>query len=319
MKYVLIGDPIGEEIVNSELKNDIKLSGLYQWANTFNTIGLQGDIKPLWRQEDLEKYDIVHINYTPSNIQLPTIINEALQNSSTKIILNVDLDVSKWSPNWAYHYNNMIREIKLADIVFHVEPTGQSIIQHMINTPVHLCPHPVDVKGIYDYILPLEDREDIISTIFHRYTADTLTQYLSQKNIPIRKIIFGMHKDNSKLVASQGMYDQTIYHLKFTEFIKELAKSRAGCDLYDGYSYGRVPIEFAALGIPSVISNKIGSSWLFPYTTIKPYDVIKANELFAKLLTDSAFADLVISTAHENCSYYSLKNSYNRFIEMVEL
>jgi len=318
MKYVLIGDPAGHEIANSGNKKEIQLSGLYQWANVFQKYGTKGNIEPIWRKEDLEKYDIIHINYTPSNIQLPTLIKHELKDSSTKIILNVDLDVSKWSPNWSYYYTIMTNEIKLADYIFHVEPIGQNILQYMINSNVDLCPHPVDVNGLFDYMLKLEDREDIISTIFHRYTSDTLIQFLAQQDIPLRKVIFGMHPNNSKLIGSQGMYDQTIYHLKFLDFIKEIAKSRLGCDMYDGFSYGRVPIEFAALGIPAVVSNRIHSSCLFPLTSIDPYDTIKANELFAKLLTNADFADLVISTAHEKCSYYSLKNSYDRFKTMIE-
>ncbi len=316
MKYILLGDPSSRDAANNI--NEIQLSGLYQWANVFNKYDVKGDVHPYWRREDLEKYDIIHINYTPSNIQLPTLIKDELGDSSTKIILNVDLDVSKWSQNWAYHIVNMVHEIKLADIVFHVEPVGQNAISYLIDSPVYLCPHPVDVSGMFDYILKLEDREDIIGTIFHRYTGETLTPFLAQKHIHLRKILFGLNVENKKLVASQGMYDQMIHSLKFKDFISELAKSRMGCDLYDGYSYGRTPIEFAALGIPAVISNKIGSSWLFPYTSVDPFDVTKAGDLFNKLLTDNEFADKVIKTAHEKCSFYSLKNSHKRFKKMVE-
>lgn len=318
MKYILIGDPIGRDLANSKNKDDIQLSGLYQWANVFEKYGLKGTIRPCWRKEDLEDYDIVHINYTPSNIQLPTVIKEELGDSSTKIVLNVDLDTSLWSRNWAPHITNMINEIKMADVVFHVEPVGQGLVQQLIDSPVNLCPHPVDVSGLYDYILPLEEREDMIGTIFHRYTGETITQYLSQKNIPLRRTLFGMQPQERKLAASQRMYDQLLFQMKFPYFIKELAKSRMGCDLYDGFSFGRVPIEFAALGIPAVISNRIGSSWLFPYTTVDPYDVIKAEKLFKKLLIDEKFANKVIKTAHERCSCYSLRNSYDRFQFMLD-
>lgn len=313
MKYLLLGNSSAFKDANGPNSQKIQLSGLYQWANVF-----KGDIEPYWRIEDLEKYDIVHINYTPSNIQLPTVIKDALKDSSTKIVLNVDLDVALWSRNWAPHIINMVHEIKLADIVFHVEPVGQSLVHKLTNKPVHLCPHPVDVNGLYDYILPLENREDMIGTIFHRYTGETMTQYLSQKDIPLRRVLFGIHEHETKLAAKQIMYDQFISQMTFPEYIKEIAKSRMGCDLYDGFSYGRAPIEFAALGIPSVVSNRIGSSWLFPYTIIDPFNVQKASELYTKLLTNADFADKVISTAHEKCSYYSLKNSYDRFKLMIE-
>jgi len=319
MKYILIGDPVGRDLVNTNNKHDVQLSGLYQWANVFQKYGLKGDINPYWKREDLEGYDIVHINYTPSNIQLPTIIKSELKDSSTKIVLNVDLDVSKWSSNWAYHLTNMTNEIKMADVVFHVEPVGCKAVSQLTDQQVNCCPHPVDVSGLYDHIMKLEDRQDMIGTIFHRYTGDTLTQFLTQKDIPLNKVIFGLHPNNTKLISSHGMYDQIIYHLKFMDFVKEISKSRMGCDLYDGYSFGRAPIEFAALGIPAVVSNRIGSSWLFPETAVDPFDVVGARKLFYRLLTDQEFVDNVISTAHQKCSYYSLRNSFNRFKTMMEI
>ena len=115
------------------------------------------------------------------------------------------------------------------------------------------------------------------------------------------------------------MYDQLIVQQIFPDFITEISKSRMGCDLYDGFSFGRVPIEFAALGIPAVISNRIGSSWLFPNTTVDPYDIVGAHKIFTKLLYDDNFTNQAIKTAHDNCSYYSLRNSYDRFQEMLDL
>ncbi len=318
MKYILIGDSKPFKQANGYDQNGLELSGLYLWSSTFKKYGLKGDIEPYWRIDDLEKYDVVHVNYTPSNVQIPMLIKQELKDSSTKLVLNVDLDVSKWSPVWANQFISMIHEIKLADIVFHVEPMGQIAIQKLTGVNVHLCPHPVDVSGLYDYILPMEERENMIGTIFHRYTLDSMTQYLAQKDIQMRKVLFGILPENKKTVAQLGMYDQLISQLRFQDYVKEVAKSRIGCDLYDGYSYGRAPIEFAALGIPSVVSNRIGSSWLFPKTVIDPHDINKAHELFTKLITDAEFANDVIKTAHEKCSYYSLKNSFDRFIEMVE-
>ena len=318
MKYLLIGDTDLFKQANGDNINGLELSGLFLWSSAFKKYGSIGDIEPYWRIDDLEKYDIVHVNYTPSNVQIPMLIKQELKDSSTKLVLNVDLDVSKWSPVWANQFISMIHELKLADIVFHVEPMGQIAIQKLTGVNVHLCPHPVDVSSLYDHILPLEERENIIGTIFHKYTLDSMTQYLAQKDIPIRKVLFGVPPVNKKIVAQLGMYDQLISQLNFQDYIKEIVKSRIGCDLYDGYSYGRAPIEFAALGIPSVVSNRIGSSWLFPYTVIDPYNINKAHELFTKLLTDDEFTNKVIKTAHEKCSYYSLKNSYDRFIEMVE-
>lgn len=319
MKYLLVGDPRGRDATNEGIdKDDIQLSGLYLWERAFNDNGDKGEIDTFWRKEDLENFDVVHINYTPSNIQLPTVVREQLgKDSSTKLVMNMDLDVARLSPNWAYHLTSMVNEMRMADILFHVEPRGAEILGHLIEKPFTVNPHPVDVTRLYDYIR--DEREPIIASIYHRYTADTLTQYIAQKNIPLRRVLFGYNAGKHQYVANQAMYDQIMPYMQFKDHVLEISKASIGCDLFNGFAYGRVPIEFAGLGIPSVVSNTIGASEvLFPYTSVDPFDVKGAEKLFKKLVSDTDFSDLVIRTAHEGCGNYSLTNSHQRFMQMLE-
>ena len=317
ISYILIGDSKGRDLANKS--NDLQLSGLYLWSNAFEKFGKEGKIDIFWRKEDLEDFDIVHINYTPSNIQLPSVIREELGNSSsTKIVMNVDLDISQMSASWAYHTPNMVRELKMADTVFHVEPKGAEILSQLLDREVKINPHPIDVSTMYDYIK--KEREPLIATLFHRYTGSTLIQYIAQRNIPLRRALFGYTPIGKQAaVANAGMFDQILMYMSFPEYIEEMSKAVMGCDLYSGYSYGRATIEMAALGIPAVVSNTIAASHLFPETSVHPFDTKGAEEKFKKIISDADFADEVIKTAHTGCSIYSLKNSYDRFIEILEL
>lgn len=318
LNYCLIGDPKGKSVVDAE-KGSLQLSGLYLWSRAFNQFGKGGDIEQYWRGEDLEEFDIVHVNYTPSNNQLPTIIkNELGTSSSTKLVLNVDLDIRYWGANWAYYLTNFTRDLKEADVLFHVEPHGAELIEHLIHKKVHVNPHPVDVSNIYDYMTETK-REPIIGTIFHRYFPNTIIPYAAQMNIPLRRVLFGFQPTGKQgIVANAGMFDQIIKYQYFKDYIKELAKCSLGCDLYEGYSYGRATIELAGLGIPSVVSNTIGASHLFPETSVDPYDVKGAEQLFIKLIENDDFRNHVILQAHERCKMYSIENSYKRFVEMME-
>jgi len=247
------------------------------------------------------------------------VIREELGNSSsTKIVMNVDLDISQMSASWAYHTPNMVRELKIADTVFHVEPKGAEILSHLLDREVKINPHPIDVSTMYDYIK--KEREPLIATLFHRYTGSTLIQYIAQRNIPLRRALFGYTPIGKQAaVANAGMFDQILMYMSFPEYIEEMSKAVMGCDLYSGYSYGRATIEMAALGIPAVVSNTIAASHLFPETSVHPFDTKGAEEKFKKIISDADFADEVIKTAHTGCSIYSLKNSYDRFIEILEL
>lgn len=319
MKYLLIGDPQTKEVATAgSNKNDVQLSGLFLWQRAFDENGSSGITELLWRKEDLENFDVVHINYTPSNIQLPTVVRDQLgTSSSTKLVINMDLDVARFSASWAYNSINMANEMKMADHLFHVEPRGAELLGHLLDKEISVNPHPVDVSRLYDHIR--NEREPMIGTIFHRYTGDTLTQYIAQRNVDLRRVLFGYIKTKQRYVANSGMYDQVIPYTTFKDHITEISKSAIGCDLFNGFAYGRAPIEFAGLSIPAVVSNTIGAAdLLYPYTSVDPFDVIGAEKLFKRLISDSDFADLVIKTAHDGCSFYSLKSSYHRFMQMLE-
>jgi len=315
LSYILIGDPKGKELANGT--NKLQLSGLYLWSSVFEQFGKSGTMDTLWRKEDLEDFDVVHINYTPSNLQLPELIKEELGNSSsTKIVMNVDLDVSIISQNWAYYTQVLTRGLKVVDKIFHVEPKGAQILSHLIDKEVEVCPHPVDVSMLYDHIK--KEREPMVGVLFHRYTPDTLIPYIALRGIPLRRVLFGYIASKPQTVANAGMYDNIMLYTNFQEHIEEFSKSGLGCDLYSGYSYGRATIEMAALGIPAVVSNTIAASSLFPETSVHPFDTKGAEEKFKKLISDEEFVNTVIETAHKGCGYYSLKSSYNRFIQMLE-
>ncbi len=317
LSYLLIGDPVGHEFANDN--KALKLSGLYLWKEAFRQHGKGGEINTFWRKEDLENYDIVHINYTPSNISLPTVVRTQLgKDSDTKLVINVDLDVSHWSASWAYHINELMRELPLADVVFHVEPHGANTLTHLLNQKVNTLPHPVDVTNLYDHIKP--EREPVIGSIFHRYTGETMAHYISQRNIPLRRVLFGYTPiAKQSMVANAGMFDQIFMQKGFTEHIEEFSKMAIGCDLYSGYTFGRAVVEMAALGIPAVVSNTIdASNHLFPDTTVSPFDTVAAEKVFKKLHEDQDFANMVIKQAHDLCGFYNLKNSYNRFVDMCQ-
>jgi len=317
LNYCLIGDNVGQNVVDAS-NDGLQLSGLYLWSQAFNLHGSSGRIDAIWRKEDLEDYDIIHVNYTPSNNQLPAVIKEELgTDSSTKLVVNVDLDIKYWGQNWAYNLHNFKTDLEAADVLFHVEPKGGELINQLFGLSVHTNPHPVDVRNLYDHMRSV--KEPVIGTIFHRYAPNTLLPYAAQKNIPLRRVLFGFQPTGKHgIVANAGMFDQILKYQHFKEYAIELAKCAIGFDLYDGYSYGRATIEMAGLGVPAVVSNTVHASHLFPMTSVDPYDTKGAEKILQKLSTDTEFCNEVILEAHEGCKMYSLENSYKRFIEMVE-
>lgn len=314
ISYCLIGDKLGASTIPGPTTPN--LSGLWLWAKAFREYGSDGDTQVIWRKEDLEEYDIIHINYTPSNMQLPSIIRDELGESDTKLIINVDLDVSYHGINWAYYEYLMKKELNMADLVFHVESIGAKYISELINKKVHVLPHPVDVSRLYDYIKI--DRKPQVACIFHRYHPDTLTPSIAWRDIPINKHLYNYTSKEGKFAASQGTWDKIHQVQPSLEYIQNVSNVMLGCDLYRGYTFGRSIVELAALGIPTLCSNTIeASNVLFPKTSVDPMDVSTAKQTAKKLYNDHEFAENVLKYAQEHCTWYSLKTRYEHMVNMV--
>ena len=311
LSYCLIGDPAAINGVKNS--GDVILSGLWQWGLAFDKYGKKGDVRLIRRKEDLEEYDVVHINMTAGNLALPQMVRDEIgDDSDTKLIVNVDFDVMQWGANWQYP-TLLTKAIDCADMIFHVETTGANILEHILNRKVHTLPHPVDIDGLDKY--KKTEREPTIATMWHRYIPDCTLPYFAQKDIPLYRILLGY----GAKIPTLAMYDFVYKPRGFIDTIETMSSATFGCDLYPGRTYGRAVVEFAALAVPCICSNTIEAArWCFPDLVIDPFDVAGAHKLFMELINDAEKHEEVYRYAYDAAGYYSQKNCYNRFVEAVE-
>lgn len=310
LSYCLIGDP--RAINGVKNSGDVVLSGLWQWSLAFDKYGKKGDVQLLRRKEEMEEFDLIHINMTAGNLALPQMVSDELKNSDTKLIVNIDFDVMQWGVNWRYP-TLLTKAIDCADMIFHVESTGANILEHTLNRKVHTLPHPVDVVGLDKY--KKIDREPTITTMWHRYIPDCTLPYFAQKDIPLYRVLLG-HQGR---VPTHSMYDYVYNPLPFTEGLEIMSCSSIGCDLYPGRSYGRSVIEFAALAVPCVCSNTIEASHrCFPDLMVDPFDVKGANQKFKDLIEDDGKLADAYKYAYEAAGYYSQESCYSRMVDIID-
>jgi hypothetical protein len=312
LNYCLIGDPVAAESIKNS--DDLVLSGLWQWSIAFDRNGSGGDVQLIRRKEELEEFDIIHVNMTGGNFALLHMIRDELGDSSdTKIVTNIDFDVGNWGRNFIYP-TILEKALRCADMVFHVESRGASVLEHVLDESIPVLPHPVDVNGIDSY--KRADRDPMIGIIHHRYYPDPTTPYWATRDLPLNLVLMGYTKGN---VPTLSMYDQTIAHTTFKAMIENMSKAKFGLDLFHGYNYGRTVIEFAALAVPCVCSDTIDAGHrLFPDLVVNPFDVKKVHKLFDDLIKNDDEYVEVFTQAYEKASFYSHKNCYNRFINALE-
>lgn len=309
--YCLLGDPRAVEGIKT--KKEPVLSGLWLWSKAFNQYGAKGDVRIIRNKEDIEEYDICHINLTGGDMALPQMIRDELGNSSsTKLIINTDFDPMLWGQVWEYpkFFEKSLQE---ADMVFQVDSIGAKYLEHMLKRKVYCLPHPVDVDGLNNY--KKINREPTIVTVWHRYIPDCTTAYYAQCDVPAYKILLGY----TGKVHNIGMFDKVFGYIPFLEAIEVMSKAKFGYDMYIGYSYGRAVAEFAALAVPCICSNTIEACRkLFPKTCVHPLNIKRQQEIFMSLIEhDDEYID-TFKHAYNEVKEYKPKSSYEKMVKAIE-
>lgn len=314
LSYCMLGDSMAVAGIEQYTNKGVPmLSGLWQWHLAFDKHGKKGEVRLIRRKEELEDYDVVHVNMTAGNFGLPHMIRDQLgESSSTKLISNIDFEVGAWGQ--LTHPTMLEKVMQCADMVFHVETRGADVLTNVLDRPVPALPHPVDVDGIDRY--KKTDREPYIANVYHRYYPDITIPYWVIRDLPLYSMLLGY--GNGK-VPSLPMYDQVFGHIPFVNMLENMSKAKFGIDLFHGYNYGRTVVEFAALAIPCVCSETIDAAHrCFPDLVVNPFDVKKAHDLFTELIDDDEKYIDVFTRAYEAAGYYSQKNCYDRMVEALE-
>ena len=310
LRYVLIGDE--RAVSDTRSQKDCLLTGLWGWSRAVSRYGNKGDVRLLRRVEDLEQYDIVHVNLTGGNWALLDVVGDMLKESSTVLMANIDFSVSDWD-NFPYFV--MIKKMfSHVNIPFHVEPVGASALSHVIGRSVYCLPHPCDIECLDRH--KQVDRENYITSVYHRYHPMVNCLWMAQIDVPMQRVLLGYSKGN---VPTLPMFDSVFPHLPFMEAVDVMSRGRLGLDLFPFPVAGRAVIDFAALAIPCVCSSQIYSGTrLFPDLCVDPFDVKRANSLLLDLIGDDETYERVFKKAYYGASFYGYKACYERLVEAFE-
>lgn len=312
LSYALIGDE--NAVAGVKSKKDCLLTGLWSWHACVEQHGKKGCVKLLRRREDLEVFDIIHINLTGGNWALPEMIRQELGNSSsTKIMCNIDFTIANWDN---FPYPTMLKTIfKQVDIPFHVEPIGTAALSHLLDRKVWTLPHPCNIKCLDQY--KRENREPYIVAFYHRYHQMLNILWLAQRDTPLHHVLIGYDKKGK--VPTLALFDKTELYKPFMDAIDIISRAKFALDLFPFPVYGRSVVDAAAVAVPTVCSSQIEACRrCFPDLCIKPWDIKKANELFNELIKDDEKYEECFKNAYYKVEYYGYKACYNRLVEAVE-
>ena len=290
-------------------------SGLYQWIDIFKWITEN------WQEVDFEDFDVIHFNWCVSDTGIFQDIVKRTQNTSTKLIVNMDHTVD------TYFYANkfplqMIRNWMCgADCYFGTDKLSKLFLEYITNQKVSLIPHPVNTELLHK--IKGFERQDRVGVIYHWYPNGRNIEipYLVLSDLNKKRILLAyLPGSDPHAMLTKNMYSLRQEDNTFASFIEKMNECKIIMDPYPLRSWGRGVVESAALGIPNICSNLVDSSeTCYPATNCDPFNIKQIYDLTKKLLDDPEFYVEVADHAYIQSDYYSKENAKKRFLEMIEI
>ncbi len=108
-------------------------------------------------------------------------------------------------------------------------------------------------------------------------------------------------------------------YLSWMEYLKKYASAYFAIHLDTLYTYGRFPLDMAALGVPTIGSNRNQTNKvLFPELTLDPIkDISRAHQLAARLISDETFYSRQVESGRKALSLFAPDIARSRLLAII--
>jgi len=315
MRYCLLSFAAWEpRFANEFAKQEIPLSGLFNWSILFN-----GDRAFPRAREEFEKYNLLHVNITANNMNLIPKLLRQIDREKVKLVFNVDYAIELWGAN--LRFPEMLWHIlDMADYLFAVEEQMAQIMSMALTRNVACIPHPVNIEALKK--LRTTERLPLIGALHHGYDGNIVLP-----SIAINEAIAEL-RPKWRSAALGGVATETSYgHLydhfvpaikDFAVYAKLLSEYYAIIESYTMHSYGRTTIECAAMGVPVIGSDLVSSQRrCFPQLATGTNDIAGAARRLKELIKNPEYWTAVTKTAMAEAEYYSFENCEKMMLDLL--
>ena len=305
--------------VEAMFKANIMKSGLYNWHRALDgEFIFYKDVKGR-----LSEYDILLViadQSTLSHAQISRMREELGDSSDTIIVASMDYAAEMWQES-APQIGLMQHELSKADFVFASEQCNQEYLSALLGRDVPVLPHPADVANIKKFRKAHYDRERSIFSVMHKWETNWLASYMAGRDHEgtLHKAVFMFKPQRADMVS---FFDEILPPHpadKFPEWCDWMSKQWIYLDPYNMiHTFGRTPVECAALGLCCVGSEVVHSiRTLYPELVTPAGHVNKQRQLIKQLLNDNDFYSHCSEQAITRVEDYSYANRRREFMEMI--
>lgn len=311
IKYCLLTwDKIEDDHIEKDAGRELTITGLYNWSKIF-----KGKRTFPRTAGDFDKYNLIHINFTPKNLPLMSKILPKINRNKTKILLNIDFALELWSRSFQ-HPELLMQEIDKADYIFGVEERMCELLETTLKRKVACIPHPCPTKKLATYRTHTRKKKFGISA--HRYDTNLIIPWFMINETVPREFVTCLVGGYTALDRAVHLYDEVQEYVAFENLIPYLAKMYAMLETYTLHSYGRLTIECAILGVPCVCPNIVSSGRrLFPELCFPFNDTKAAKAKIEMLINDKDFYEEVTRYGIKEAEHYSFENCRKLMLEFL--
>jgi len=300
-------------------------SGLVNWMKVLEGVACVPANKEMY-----EAVDVINVNLPTRNIGCIKKIHQHLRDlqmngKAPMVIANPDYAVEMWW--YEGRIDLFLKDINLADKIFCVHPAMSETLEVLLEKQVWTIPHPTDVQTLRTEFFEkrYSDPFNFITVLVLAHSYDRnyiipteVVQTIQNNDAVMRTAMVGKVGRDSMYLKDR--YDEYYEAMPFPDLMNLISRADVVIDTSFFHSYGRVPVECAAVGTPCITHNTVYSGkLLFPEYQC---DIMDGKQLFQKI-NQVLFNEPPSKSTRETYSkeaekHFGYETSRRKFTKMVE-
>lgn len=225
------------------------------------------------------------------------------------------------NPIWLTDFQDFMAT---CDVFISIVKSTVPLWQRLSRAPVEYLPQPYPTAFASTFFSPQSEKKPIIYVAGVPMRQEITRGYIVAKKLQERfpEYLVQLTEVNDDPVAPQLLEGLRFEKIPFQEWREHLQHQRA-VTLVINTDYtqtrGRVQVDCAAVGTPSIGANSDGQVDLFPaLPASRQTSIDQLVDQGTKLLSDATFYAATAAAAHERLSVYDYTPSQQRLVSLIE-
>lgn len=293
------------------------------WALALDADHFSGTVGDRHTWEILSSYDVILVN---QNTTMYDLTFEIKKNCPRCFLVAVaEGSVSDISTFSAVNLRMMIRAARSCDLYGILIDWAAPCYSQLTNKPVRFIGLPFYPEFFSPFRIPFRKKKIDSPLIALQHSPGCgrsgLSSLIISSKIPGAKIFSpGLRSGTQELINFLGVKHVDHFpYLEWQEYIRKYAPAYLAIHLDTLYTYGRFPLDMAALGIPTIGSNRNQTNnILWPKLTVDPIKHIPlAQKLALRLINESGFYLSQVESARAALPGFSSDIAKNRLLKII--